>query len=239
MDHSRSDEPQDPRPIVVTGASGFVGRHVVTALKASGVRFVCGTRDPERQRERDPSVLWRRIDLEEPETVRPALEGCRALVHLVHQIDAGSDYPEREERGARCIAEAAAAADLDRVVFLGGPDPGPNGSKHLHSRLRSGELLRQGDVPAVELRAAMIIGPGGISWDMVRGLAKKLPAMVLPRWAASCSVFCADDSSPQPPRPTAHPDTSNIATETPKNPWLFIAIPLDIKNRSASCDSCL
>lgn len=177
----------DERPILVTGATGFVGRHLIPALEATGASFICASRRHLKARDRAPEYVWRHLNMEDPSTLAPAMEGCRALVHLVHQMEGGGDYPAREAAAALSVREAAAEAGLDRIVFLGGPDPGPGGSKHLRSRLASGQLLRGGSVPAVELRAAMIIGHGSSGWDMIRSLAQRLPAMILPRWAENHS----------------------------------------------------
>jgi uncharacterized protein YbjT (DUF2867 family) len=100
----------------------------------------------------------------------------------MHAIVEGGDYPAREARAAEAFAAAADAADVRRLVYLGGVAPQGSGSRHLKSRLRTGEILRAGRVPAFELRAAMIVGHGSASWQIVRDLAVRLPAMILPRW---------------------------------------------------------
>lgn len=175
------------RPLLLTGATGFVGRHLLPALQASGIPFVCATRDVERAQAKQPNYAWRYLDMTKPQSLARAMEGCSCLVNLVHQMGGGRGYPEREAQAARDVAIAAESAGIERIVFLGGPDPGPNGSTHLQSRLRAGSLLRSGAVPAVELRAAMIVGHGSTGWQMIRALAKRLPAMVLPRWAQNHS----------------------------------------------------
>lgn len=157
----------------------------------AGFDLRCASRDPDSAERDAPEgmaeVAWTRVDVEEPATLGPALEGCDAVLHLVHQMDGEAAYPEREKASAEALRDAAEEAGLKRIVFLGGPDPGPEGSKHLRSRLASGAALRAGSVTAVELRAAMIIGHGSASWTMTRDLAKRLPAMILPRWAENHS----------------------------------------------------
>ncbi|MHC4828890.1 MAG: Rossmann-fold NAD(P)-binding domain-containing protein, partial [Planctomycetota bacterium] len=116
-------------------------------------------------------------------TVGPALAGCQSALFLVHGMGSGAaDYPEHERLTALAFREAAEAEGLRRVVYLGGVAPPGRPSKHLKSRLDTGEVLRAGVVSTIELRAAMIVGVGGSSWLMVRDLAKRLPAMLLPRW---------------------------------------------------------
>lgn len=102
--------------------------------------------------------------------------------NLIHSIDDSKDYPEREVRAARAFLEAAEAAGVRRIVYVGGVAPKGKLSRHLRSRLHTGEILRSGDVSTIELRCGLIIGAGGSSWMMVRDLAARLPAMLLPRW---------------------------------------------------------
>lgn len=175
--------------ILVTGATGFVGRHLVVALRAAGHRVRGATRDVDQARARAPELDWVALDLRRPDTLAPALDGCDAAVFLIHAMgpDHGDDYPERERAGAVAFAEAAARAGVRRVVYLGGVMPASGASRHLRSRARTGEILRAGPVPTLELRAAMVIGAGSASWIMVRDLARRLPAMVLPRWLRNTS----------------------------------------------------
>lgn len=175
-------------PVLITGATGFVGRHLRVSLDAAGVAQRLCTRDVARARAKEPERDWVAFDLDRPETFAAALQGCRAAYFLVHQVGAGSDYCERERLGAERFAIAAAEAGLGRIVYLGGVlPPLSKRSRHLQSRADTGEILRNGTVPATELRAAMVIGKGSISWQMVRDLATRLPAMVLPSWLRNAS----------------------------------------------------
>lgn len=176
------NQPLDDRPVLLTGATGFVGSHLHPALEAAGVPVRCASRSPEEARRRQPDREWVELDLERPHTLDPALAGCRAAYYLIHRISDDPDYVERELAGARDFAAAAAKAGLERIVYMGGVEPAGEPSRHLRARLETGRVLRAGEVPTVELRAAMIIGAGGSSWEMVHDLAKRLPAMVLPRW---------------------------------------------------------
>jgi uncharacterized protein YbjT (DUF2867 family) len=177
-----------PPADLVTGATGFVGRNLVTALRAAGRRVVATTRRPAASMARVAGVEWRTCDLLAPATLPAALAGARVAYYLVHSMTGGGrQFRARERRSAENFAAAAAAAGLARIVYLGGPAPPGRASEHLQSRLEVGEILRAGPVPAVELRAAMIVGHGSASWRIVRDLAFRLPVMVLPRWLRSRS----------------------------------------------------
>jgi hypothetical protein len=129
-------------------------------------------------------VEWIEADLSRPADLPRALDGARAAYFLVHGMaSGGEDYAEEERHAAAAFAREAERARLSRVVYLSGVAPRGVPSKHLASRLAVGEVLRSGRVPALELRASMIVGAGSASWQIVRDLAMRLPAMVLPAWA--------------------------------------------------------
>ncbi len=172
------ENPQRPRRLLLTGATGFVGRHLDAALAETSWIVVRATRN--RTKASQPG--WVYLDVERPSTIGPAIEGCDAAVYLIHSIDDSPDYPEREARAALAFREAAEAAGVRRIVYVGGVAPKGSASRHLASRLHTGEILRSGSVSTVELRCGLIIGAGGSSWMMVRDLAARLPAMLLPRW---------------------------------------------------------
>ena len=154
----------------------------------------CATRDVYAANRNHPAREWVKLDVERPDTVEAAFEGCDAAFYLIHSMAQGSDYPEREARGARNFARAADAKGVRRIVYLGGVLPsGGRISRHLESRHNTGEILRAGAVSTIELRAAMIIGAGSASWMMVKDLAARLPAMVLPRWLRNHSYPIAID----------------------------------------------
>lgn len=170
------------RPVLVTGATGAVGKAMVPHLAAAGWTPRCGSRDPARARATAPGHAWVRVDVDDPATLAPALEGCGAALYLVHGMADGKGYLERERAAARAFARAAAAAGVQRVVYLGGIEPPGAPSTHLRSRLETGALLRAGAAPCVELRAGMVIGGGSVSWRIVRDIAVRLPVQVLPAW---------------------------------------------------------
>lgn len=172
------------RRVLLTGATGFVGSSVRPALERAGLDVRCASRDPEQARLKQPNTTWVGLDVEQEHTVLAALRDVDVALYLIHSMGgaAGADWERREEENARRFAKAAEEAGLQGIVYLGGVAPTGTPSKHLRSRLHTGQVLRAGKVPVIELRAGMIIGPRSESWRIVRDLAVRLPAMVLPRW---------------------------------------------------------
>jgi uncharacterized protein YbjT (DUF2867 family) len=181
---------------LVVGATGFIGRALIPRLVEAGVRVRAASRRPRTTgTAADPTARpqWIACDLERPETLPAALAGIETAYYLVHSMGR-SDFREVDRRCAESFVHAAAQAGCRRIVYLGGVAPSGPPSEHLASRLEVGEILRGGPVPAVELRAAMIIGNGSASWQILRDLAVRLPFMVLPRWleSKSCPIAVED-----------------------------------------------
>ncbi|MFD7586354.1 SDR family oxidoreductase [Kitasatospora sp. NPDC059811] len=183
------DEPTRTRPhCLVTGATGYIGGRLVPELLAAGYRVRCLVRDPLRLRDQP----WRADveavtgDVTRPETLSAAFDGIDAAYYLVHSLGTGPGFETRDRQAAEAFAQAAAAAGTRRIVYLGGLLPAgvpePHLSAHLRSRAEVGRALRTGGVPTAELRAAVIIGSGSASFEMLRHLTERLPAMVTPRW---------------------------------------------------------
>ncbi len=189
--------------VLVTGATGFVGSALARALDATEHTVLRGSRDPAAQRRHarratdrgEVPAGWVRIDLDDPASVDAALEGVDVAYDLVHGMGGGDDYAERERRWASTFIDAAERCGVRRVVYLGGVEPTDEPSPHLKSRLDTGVLLRQraSRCDVVELRASMIVGAGSESWRIVRDLATRLPAMVLPKWLENRSEPIAID----------------------------------------------
>jgi uncharacterized protein YbjT (DUF2867 family) len=179
--------------VLVTGATGFVGEALLATLLTEGLVVRATTRG--KRPGLDPRAEWVEADLSRAGDLARALEGVRAAYFLVHGMAEGrEDYAAQERRVAASFAEEAARAGLERVVYLGGVAPAGPPSPHLASRLEVGEVLRAGRVPTLELRASMIVGARSASWRIVRDLALRLPAMVLPAWARSrtCPIGIED-----------------------------------------------
>lgn len=173
------------KPILLTGATGFIGSSLYPLLRNEGYAVRCATRSPERARKNHPLRDWVKFDVHQPDMVRSALEGCGAVFYLIHEMSAGEGYSDREKHAAENVLGAAEETGVDRLIYLGGIEPETEPSQHLSSRLRTGRILRGGSVSAVELRASMIIGKGSASWQIVRDLAARLPIMLLPSWTKS------------------------------------------------------
>lgn len=173
------------KTILLTGASGFVGRAVWPHLQAQGWHVRCLTRDRERARRLYGERDWVQGDLADANVCAQALKGCDAALYLVHSIGEGAQFGRHEVDTAKQFAETARKAGVGRIVYLGGVAPAGAASAHLGSRLAVGETLRAGAVPTIELRASMIVGHGSLSWLIVRDLAARLPLMVLPAWLRS------------------------------------------------------
>ncbi len=175
------------RTVLLTGATGFVGRAAYAGLERAGWRVRCATRDADRAAAQWPERQWVALDVADPESTARAMDGCEAALYLVHGMsEHAGDFRRRELDQAETFARTAGRAGLRRIVYLGGVVAGgADASEHLRSRQEVGEALRAGPVSVVELRASMIIGDGSLSWLIVRDLAARLPVMVLPRWLES------------------------------------------------------
>ncbi len=165
--------------VLVAGASGFVGSRLCPALVAEGHEVRAMTRHPE---DYDGAGTAVRGDVSEADSLTAALAGCQAAYYLVHSLDS-ANFEEKDADAARSFAEAAKQAGLERIVYLGGlGDDSDTLSAHLRSRHEVGRLLGSAGVPVTTLRAGIIVGHGGISWEMTRQLVQHLPAMITPRW---------------------------------------------------------
>ena len=170
------------RQVLVTGASGFVGSRLAEVLEAKGYSVVEMTRHPDSYTGAGKPIFG---DVSEPASLRSAMSGVDAAYYLVHSLER-RDFVEKDAAAARAFGTAAADAGLERLVYLGGLGrDGTNLSAHLKSRREVERLLGLGGVPVTVLRAAIIIGHGGISWEITRQLVAHLPAMVLPKWATT------------------------------------------------------
>ena len=175
---------RDPDPILLTGASGYVGSHLLEELLRRGRSVRALMREPA------PGRLPAQVDARKGDAVAgtglaEALDGCRTAYYLIHSMGSGSGdaagFARRDREAAVNFGEAARDAGVERVIYLGGLGDETT-SEHLRSRHEVGELLRQRVPGLVYVRAAMVIGAGSASFEMLRHLTRRLPVMITPRW---------------------------------------------------------
>jgi uncharacterized protein YbjT (DUF2867 family) len=168
--------------VLVTGASGFVGSHLATALVQAGHHVKSMTRQPQTYDGAGEPVL---ADVADPAGLDRAMVDVDVAYYLVHSLDS-EDFVDLDAQAARNFSAAAARAGVERIVYLGGLGREDQDlSEHLRSRRDVERLLGEDGVPVTVLRAAIVIGHGGISWEITRQLVAHLPAMLVPRWAAT------------------------------------------------------
>lgn len=179
------------RPVLVTGASGYIGGRLVPRLVAAGYHVRCLARNPRKLQARawasHPGVEIVQGDVEDRQRLESCLRGCGAAYYLVHSMLASGDkYAEHDRRLAHGFAGAAAAAGIERILYLGGlGETGQGLSEHLASRREVERALASTEVPVTVFRAAMIIGSGSASYEILRYLVERLPIMVTPRWVST------------------------------------------------------
>ncbi|MBP7937375.1 MAG: SDR family oxidoreductase [Phycisphaerae bacterium] len=179
------------KPVLVTGATGYIGGRLAPRLLEAGYRIRCLAREPRKLSGRPwaerPNVEIIRCDIDDPDALRAAIEGCCTAYYLVHSMMvAGADYREHDRLLARGFAKAAEAAGLERIIYLGGlGEIGDKLSEHLASRREVETALASGCVPVTVFRAAMIIGSGSASFEILRYLVERLPIMITPRWVST------------------------------------------------------
>ena len=179
-------QPLDPNDVVlVTGATGYIGGRLVPRLLDAGYRVRCLVRDPGRLEGRP----WRsrvevaRGDVLDPASLEAATAGVGTAFYLVHSMASGGDFHERDVIAARNFAHAMKRAGGRRIIYLGGlGDPASGLSQPLESRQLTADALREAGVPVTEFRAAVIVGSGSLSFEIIRYLTERVPIMICPRW---------------------------------------------------------
>ncbi|MDM7832615.1 SDR family oxidoreductase [Cellulomonas edaphi] len=169
----------------VTGVTGYVGGRLVPELLAAGYRVRAIARNPDRLRGQSwyGEVEVVQADAAEPEQIAKALDGVDVAYYLIHSLGSGRTFEQTDRHTALVFGQAAREAGVGRMVYLGGLYPqGEDLSPHLASRTEVGEILLASGVPTTVLRAAVILGSGSASFEMMRYLTERLPAMTVPRW---------------------------------------------------------
>jgi uncharacterized protein YbjT (DUF2867 family) len=174
--------------IVVTGATGYIGGRQVPRLLEAGYVVRCLVRSPRKLQDRSwadhERVEIAKVDLEDAEALAKNLEDCGAAYFLVHSMtSAGAEYAERDLKLAETFARAAKRSGVERIIYLGGlGETGEGLSEHLSSRREVEKVLGSTGVPVTVLRAAMIVGSGSASFEILRYLVQRLPVMITPKW---------------------------------------------------------
>lgn len=169
--------------ILITGATGYVGSHLAQDLANRDLPLRFMVRRPERI----PSRLADRGEVIKGDVLQPlslegALDGIHTAYYLIHSMEGKGVFVEQDRIGAKNFVTAAEQAGVGRIIYLGGLGQGDDLSAHLSSRQEVGKILRGSNTPTIELQASVIIGPGSLSFEMVRSLVDRLPVMITPRW---------------------------------------------------------
>jgi uncharacterized protein YbjT (DUF2867 family) len=180
----------EPLTVLVTGATGFIGRRLVPELVERGMTVRAMTRRPEAYDGPGEPVGG---DVNDADSLTDALKGVDVAIYLVHSLD-DPEFERKDAEAARTFGRVAAEAGVSQIVYMGGLGAdGENLSPHLRSRREVEGLLGEAGVPVTVLRAAIVVGAGGISWELTRQLVKNLPAMVVPQWVSTMTQPIAVD----------------------------------------------
>jgi uncharacterized protein YbjT (DUF2867 family)/ligand-binding SRPBCC domain-containing protein len=170
-------------PVLLTGATGYIGSRLLRELEAGGCTVRCLARQPARVAERRATTEVVIGDCLDRASLDAAMTGVDQAFYLVHSMASGARFAALDREAAANFGRAARRAGVRRIIYLGGlADDGDSLSSHLKSRVETGEVLRDSGVPVVEFRASIVIGAGSLSFEMIRALVERLPAMLCPRW---------------------------------------------------------
>jgi uncharacterized protein YbjT (DUF2867 family) len=199
--------------ILVVGASGYIGGRLVPLLAERGHELTLLARDPRPLAARFPEARVVAADLLDPDSLPSAVDGIEVAYYLAHSMSAGeAGFEERDRTAARDFAAAAAAAGVHRIVYLGGLGDDATGlSHHLASRHEVGAELARHGIPVTEFRAAIVVGSGSASFEMLRSLTERLPIMITPRWVGTrCQPIGIRDALDYLLAALDHPEISGI-----------------------------
>ena len=176
-----------PQTILLTGATGYVGGRLLPRLTSMEHSVRCLVRDARRLEGRPGAERAEIVegDVLDPSTFTNAFHGVSTVYYLIHSMGSAGGFEDADRQAAEHVAKAACQAGVRRIVYLGGLGGDDADSPHLRSRHEVGRVLAASGVPTIELRASIVIGPGSLSFDLVRSLVERLPVMITPRWVRS------------------------------------------------------
>ena len=176
-----------PQTILLTGATGYVGGRLLPRLTSMEHSVRCLVRDAGRLEGRPGAERAEIVegDVLDFSTLTDAFHGVSTVYYLIHSMGSAGGFEDADRQAAEHVAKAACQAGVRRIVYLGGLGGDDADSPHLRSRHEVGRVLAASGVPTIELRASIVIGPGSLSFDLVRSLVERLPVMITPRWVRS------------------------------------------------------
>ena len=176
--------PSTTSPILLTGATGYIGGRLLHVLQNAGHRVRCVTRRPEAlQSCVGPTTEVISGNVLDRESLKGTMDGVEIVYYMVHSMGSKGDFEEQDRRAAHNFGQEARRAGVGRIIYLGGlGETSEELSPHLRSRQEVAEVLRASGVQVVEFRASIVIGSGSLSFEMIRSLVERLPVMVTPRW---------------------------------------------------------
>lgn len=180
----------DKELVLVTGATGYIASRLIPQLLKRGYGVRCMVRQSLRLKNRAwfPYVEVVHGDVMDPSTLVPAMQDVHAAYYLVHNMSSGRGYTSLEMNGAQNFASAAERAGVEQIIYLSGlADPNGKIASHMRSRIETGKALRRGKVPVTEFRAGVIVGPGSISFEMIRFMTELMPVILGPLWLQNMS----------------------------------------------------
>jgi uncharacterized protein YbjT (DUF2867 family) len=189
MPSPTNEKEKDRRLILLTGATGYIGGRLLSELEPRGYRIRCMARRPQALASSVvPSTEIVAGDVLDRGSLEAALRDVSVAYYLIHSMESTGSFEEDDRIAARNFGEAARAAGVERIIYLGGLGEEEHDlSPHLRSRQEVGHVLRASGVPVLELRASIVLGSGSTSFEMIRSLVEKLPILITPRWVSVCS----------------------------------------------------
>jgi len=171
-------------PVLLSGATGYIGGRLLKALEKAGWPVRCLARHPEFLQQRvAPNTEVVQGDCLEQSSLPAVMAGVHTAYYLVHSMGSSGRFEEQDRQAARNFAAAACQAGVRRIIYLGGLGAqGPSLSAHLRSRQEVADILRSSGVPTIEFQASIVVGSGSLSFEMIRALVQRLPVMICPRW---------------------------------------------------------